>query len=349
MTETTTTSAEIAVLPAAGLPTVPEALGTLVSQVAAMRDAMELANGLCDSELVPALYRGKPGNGAVAILYGAELGLNPIQSLQQIFVVQGKPAIYARTAVALLKTAAGIVVQTVETSDERVTVTATDPRTGQVETSTWDIARAEKAKYTGNQKYTTDPQAMLYAKAAMEVCRKIAPDVLLGIPYSREELELEQQPIRVQSERLPQRAKGASALRERAAAAAPESAEPPATDTDGDKPLSAASRQKWLNRMFQLFAAGKTTEPEEQRIVIATLTGADKLPEHRDEMTDAQLRDIVKTLNDWKKDSDDLLADSLGDILCAWDAREPDSAEDTTAAAEPEGEQGELGLEGDQS
>ncbi|AMT72134.1 hypothetical protein [Mycobacteroides immunogenum] len=347
MTETTTTGAEIAVLPAAGLPTVPEALGTLVSQVAAMRDAMELANGLCDSELVPALYRGKPGNGAVAILYGAELGLNPIQSLQQIFVVQGKPAIYARTAVALVKTAAGIVVQTVETSDERVTVTATDPRTGQVETSTWDIARAEKAKYTGNSKYQTDPQAMLYAKAAMEVCRKIAPDVLLGIPYSREELELEPQPIKVQSERLPQRAKGTSALRERAAAASGP-AEQPASTADGDKPMSAASRQKWLNRMFQLFAAGKTTEPEEQRIVIAVLTGADRLPEHRDDMTDAQLRDIVTTLNNWQKDSDDLLADSLGDILCAWDAREPDSEEDTTPAA-PDGEQGELGLESDQN
>lgn len=146
----------------------------------------------------------------------------------------------------------------------------------------------------------------------------------------------------------PQRAKGASALRERAAAAAAEAERVEQPSTGDDKPMSAGNRQKWLNRMFQLFAAGKTTEPEEQRIVIATLTGAEKLPEHRDEMTDGQLRDIVKQLNDWQKDSDDLLADSLGDILCAWDAREPDSAEDTTSAA-PDGEQGELGLESDQN
>ncbi|ORA62174.1 recombinase RecT [Mycobacteroides franklinii] len=146
----------------------------------------------------------------------------------------------------------------------------------------------------------------------------------------------------------PQRAKGASALRERAAAASA-APEQPASAADDDKPMSASARQKWLNRMFQLFAAGKTTEPEEQRIVIAVLTGADKMPEHRDEMTDAQLRDIVKTLNDWQKDSDDLLSDSLGDILCAWDAKEPDSAEDTAPAADVDGEQGELGLESDQS
>ncbi|MDO2978312.1 hypothetical protein [Mycobacteroides abscessus] len=351
MTETTTAeSTEVELLPPTPAPVhvpgTPQALGTLLAHVDAMNAAMQLAKGLAASELVPALYRGNEGNTAVAILYGAELGLNPIQSVQQIFVVHGTPSIYARTAVALVKRATGIPVQTVESTDERVTVTATDPKTGQTETSTWDIARAEKAKYTGNQKYTTDPQAMLYAKAAMEVCRKIAPDVLLGIPYSREELELEPQPIKVQSERLPQRAKGTSALRERAAAASGP-AEQPASTADGDKPMSAASRQKWLNRMFQLFAAGKTTEPEEQRIVIAVLTGADRLPEHRDDMTDAQLRDIVTTLNNWQKDSDDLLADSLGDILCAWDAKESDSSEDVTS--DTDGEQGELGLESDQN
>jgi hypothetical protein len=35
---------------------------------------------------------------------------------------------------------------------------------------------------------------MLYAKAAGEVARKIAPDVLAGVPHSVEDLELEDQP-----------------------------------------------------------------------------------------------------------------------------------------------------------
>ncbi|CPR33992.1 Uncharacterised protein [Mycobacteroides abscessus] len=197
--DTTDIDTEIEILPARR-PSAAEALGALAAHVEAMHNAKVLGDALADTELVPETYRGKPGNAGAAILFGAELGLNPIQSLQQIFVVKGKPAIYARTAVALLK-GHGIVVQTLETSDTSVTVTATDPRTGQVETSTWDIGRATTAKYTSNALYTTDPQAMLYAKAAMEVCRKIAPDILLGIPYSREELELEQQPVRVRSDR----------------------------------------------------------------------------------------------------------------------------------------------------
>lgn len=219
MTVEISTDTDIEVLPPRR-PSAAEALGALAAHVEAMHNAKLLGDALADTELVPETYRGKPGNAGAAILFGAELGLNPIQSLQQIFVVKGKPAIYARTAVALLK-GHGIVVQTLETSDTSVTVTATDPRTGQVETSTWDIGRATTAKYTSNALYTTDPQAMLYAKAAMEVCRKIAPDILLGIPYSREELELEQQPVRVRSDRAD---RGLTGLRAAVIDTEPESA-----------------------------------------------------------------------------------------------------------------------------
>lgn len=173
------------------------ALGQLFEQVEALEAATKWAEVLCapDNELCPAAYRGKTGSGVAAILYGAELGLNPTQSLQQVFVVHGSPAIYARTAVALCKRA-GIIVETVEESETTCTVKATDRATGQVEQSTWTIDRASKAGYTSNKKYTTNPQQMLYAKAAMEVCRKVAPDILLGIPMSREELDLEAQPIK---------------------------------------------------------------------------------------------------------------------------------------------------------
>lgn len=175
----------------------PTAVATLMQHAQAMQAAKQLADVLCDSELVPAIYRGKPGNGAAAILYGAELGLNPVQSLQQIFVVQGKPAIYARTMVALLK-AKGYRIQTLESSDQSVTVAGASPD-GLQEQSTWTIERARKAGYLSNKKYETDPQSMLYSKAAAEVCRKLAPDVLLGISHSVEDMDV---PIKATSERV---------------------------------------------------------------------------------------------------------------------------------------------------
>lgn len=184
-----------------------DGLDLLTRQAEAMGAAHKLATVLCNTAMVPQTFRGKPDDGAAAILYGAELGLKPQQALQQVFVVHGQPAIYARTMVALLK-AKGYRFQTVETSDEKVTVRGTSPA-GEVEESTWTIERAKKAGYTSNKKYQTDPQAMLYAKASSEVSRKLAPDVLLGIKYTAEDLELE--PVKMTATREDVRAKAETA------------------------------------------------------------------------------------------------------------------------------------------
>ena len=217
------------------------ALDMLKSQAQAMVAAKQLADALCASDMVPEIYQGKPGNGAAAILYGAELGLNPIQSLQQIFVVYGKPAIYARTMVALVK-ARGYQIRTVDSTDESVTVVGVAPD-GSQEQSTWTYERAKKAGYTSNKKYDTDPQAMLYAKAASEVCRKLAPDVLLGITHTVEDLQSE--PIRAESVRIdpPARRTVAEVL-----ATPPAPAEPMAPEDRPEPmhPMSTLAQQKKL-------------------------------------------------------------------------------------------------------
>lgn len=225
-TEIATTAREHVALAPIQAGAVPDPIDNLIRYSQAIEVAYEFADKLCRTSLVPGIYRGKPADGAVAILYGAELGLNPIQALQQVFTVHGTPAIYARTMVALLKTK-GYMFKTAASSDESVTVTGLSPD-GETETSTWTIDRAVKAGYVptidertgkyktnangkliGNEKYFTDPQAMLYAKAAAEVCRKLAPDVLLGISQTREDLESEPAPnieeptpVRVRSERM---------------------------------------------------------------------------------------------------------------------------------------------------
>lgn len=311
-------STEIELLPPARAPK-PASVVALRQHVAAMADAKMLADALCDTEMVPAAYRGKPGNAAAAILLGMELGLEPIQSLQNIFVVGGKPAMYARTAVALVK-AQGVVVQTVSSSDESVTVSATDPRTGQVEVSTWDLGRAERAGYIGNKKYTSDPQAMLYAKAAMEVCRKIAPDVLMGIPYAREELEMEAAPSRPQ---IISSRRGVDGLRA-AIATAPviepeivgdeveeDDYEPEAAKVKG---MAPATRTKWINRLRELFNQADAAEVD-WPLLMRDLLVLDHMPETPHVLTDDQLRDVVNLLNALSKDG--TLLDRINDIINA--------------------------------
>lgn len=218
-------STEVATAPDQFVPVLGSGYGDPLAAVSTYLDVIDtaynLADKLCRTPLVGTVYRGKPADAAVAILYGAEIGLNPIQSLQQIFTVHGTPAIYARTMVALLKRR-GYRFQTVEATATTATVTGTAPG-GDIETCTWTIDRAIQAGYVpqidpktgeyavngngklaGNMKYLTDPANMLYAKAAAEVCRRLAPDVLLGISRTTEDLESEPAPapVRVASERV---------------------------------------------------------------------------------------------------------------------------------------------------
>lgn len=179
------------------------AMLSMQAQAQAMQAAWSIAEMMCSTTLVPKSYQGKPAEGTAAIMYGTELGLNPIQSLQQVMVINGKPSIESRTMVALLKMR-GYRFTTDESSPQRVTVTGTSP-SGETETSTWTFERAQKAGFTRNKLYNSIPEQMLYAKAATEVCRRLAPDVLLGISYSTEEMQLgfgESDPVRATAERV---------------------------------------------------------------------------------------------------------------------------------------------------
>lgn len=163
--------------------------GRLVAWAKAASAANALAEAICKTAFVPEAFKGKPGDATAAILLGDELGLSPISSLRSIYVVHGVPAMYARPMVALVLSR-GHKIWTVEESEARVTVAGKRRGSDHEERSTWTTARAQKAGYASNRKYQTDPIAMLYARAAGDVARRVAPDVLAGIPYTYEELEL---------------------------------------------------------------------------------------------------------------------------------------------------------------
>src|SRR5580765_7091471 len=67
-----------------------------------LTEAMELARMLAESTMVPKDFLGRPGNVFVAMQHGAELGLKPVQALQSIAVINGRPGIYGDAGKALL-------------------------------------------------------------------------------------------------------------------------------------------------------------------------------------------------------------------------------------------------------
>lgn len=165
--------------------------GRLVAWAQAAHAAHQLASALCKTAFAPKHFRDNPGDSTAAIMAGDELGLSPLASLRSIYVIHGTPSMYAKTMVALVQSR-GHEVWTESTSDAAVVVCGRRRGSDKVERAEWKIERARKAGYTSNQKYASNPQEMLYAKAASEVCKKIASDVLLGIPAA-EDVELEEQ------------------------------------------------------------------------------------------------------------------------------------------------------------
>ncbi|HET7326988.1 MAG TPA: hypothetical protein VFJ14_06830 [Nocardioidaceae bacterium] len=176
--------------PSTGLATI-EPGQNLITWARALGSAHQIATALCTTSFVPRHFMGKPEEAAAALMLGDELGLAPVSALRSIFVIGGTPGMYAKTMVALVQSR-GHEVWTEAESTTKVTVCGRRAGTDHVEKSEWTIDRARRAGYTNNKKYETAPEDMLYARAAATVCRRIAADVLTGIPYAVEELELEE-------------------------------------------------------------------------------------------------------------------------------------------------------------
>ena len=68
-----------------------------------MSEAMQLAEMLAGSTLVPKDYQRNPSNIMVAIIWGSEIGLAPLQALQNVSVINGRPSIWGDAALALVR------------------------------------------------------------------------------------------------------------------------------------------------------------------------------------------------------------------------------------------------------
>lgn len=64
-------------------------------------EAMKFAKIISDSDLCPKDYRGKPSNVLVAVQMGAELGLSPMQAIQNIAVINGRPCLWGDALLAI--------------------------------------------------------------------------------------------------------------------------------------------------------------------------------------------------------------------------------------------------------
>ena len=160
-------------------------------------DLRGLAVDLCNSDFVPKGLRGNRGATLAAMLFGRELGLPPIASLQSLFSVDGRVGLYAQAMRALVLSR-GHEYRIVSNDSSRCVLEGR--RAGQDEWSRFSFTFQE-AKDAGlvnknNWKgYTPD---MLLARATARMCRGIFPDVILGMATAEEIQDLATSTITVE-------------------------------------------------------------------------------------------------------------------------------------------------------
>lgn len=202
---------EVATQPAAEA--APPQMGLVGTRPAAMaltpttiKEAIEFAEHLSRSSIVPKDFQGNPGNILVAIQWGAELGLAPMQAMQSIAVINGRPQIWGDTPLALVR-ASGLLDAIHEDIREDGS-TCTVKRRGAVAISrSFTLEDAKRAKLAGKDgTWQTYPKRMMQLRARAFALRDEFTDVLRGMPIAEETMaahEIDITPQSMEGVRLP--------------------------------------------------------------------------------------------------------------------------------------------------
>ena len=144
---------------------------------------------IANSGLCPKNYFGKPADVFVAMQWGAELGLKPLQALQNIAVINGRPCVWGDALLALV--VCNPVFESINETDDGQCATCTIHRKGwdKAVIRTFSMADAKLAGLAGKQgPWQTNPPRMRQMRARAFALRDSFPDVLKGMQV-REEVE----------------------------------------------------------------------------------------------------------------------------------------------------------------
>lgn len=158
-----------------------------------MSEAMEFSKMIASSGLVPQQYKNKPQDVLVAVQWGYELGLQPLQALQNIAVINGKPSVYGDAALALVKNdsrCAGVSETIKGEGDQRVAHCLVKRRYGdEIEETerTFSVDDAKRAGLWGRKgPWTQYAERMLMMRARGFALRDAFPDALKGVITAEE-------------------------------------------------------------------------------------------------------------------------------------------------------------------
>ncbi len=158
---------------------------------ATITEAMEFSKMLSESAMVPRAYQGKPQDIMVCVQWGYEIGLAPMQALQNIAVINGKPSVYGDAAMALVQ--ASPVCEDIEEYFEGegtpnpIAVCVAKRKGRKPVVAKFSVEDAKRAGLWGKQgPWTAYPKRMMQMRARGFALRDAFPDVLKGLITAEE-------------------------------------------------------------------------------------------------------------------------------------------------------------------
>ena len=158
---------------------------------ATLTEAIQFSDMLASSSMVPKAYQGKPQDILVCVQWGYEMGLAPMQALQNIAVINGKPSVYGDAMMALVQ--ASSVCEDVEEFFEGegttnpVAVCVAKRRGRKPVTAKFSVEDAKRAGLWGKGgPWSAYPKRMMQMRARGFALRDAFPDVLKGLITAEE-------------------------------------------------------------------------------------------------------------------------------------------------------------------
>jgi hypothetical protein len=159
--------------------------------------SMAIASRIAGTEFVPVAYRGKPDAVLAAILFGREVGIGPMQALQKVHMIDGKPAMSGDLLLAQMRRG-GLVIVASESTRDRAWIHARRSDTGEEAEVEWTMQEADQIttkergqviKLSERNTWRSYPADMLWARCVGRLARRIGSDLLQGaLGYAAEEV-----------------------------------------------------------------------------------------------------------------------------------------------------------------
>lgn len=154
---------------------------------------MQYASMVSKSALVPKDFQNKPTDCMIAMQWGMELGLNPLQALQNIAVINGRPSLWGDMLPALVKSHPSYewMRETLEKDDAGNVIAALcagqRKNHPEPEVRRFSVADATAAGLWGKAgPWKQYPARMLQVRARAWLCRDLWPDALRGLQVAEE-------------------------------------------------------------------------------------------------------------------------------------------------------------------